>query len=111
MIVIGHQAVLVAQPPIAIDHLGQNLKECNTIQIAEEDLLTGIATGRDVANAPFVFNPRWTCHAASLHQLIPTMKIRPFSDLGGAECPAVSLRPVGNLRFLKLEHMIYPSVN
>ena len=89
MIVIDHQVVRVAQPPTEIDHLGQNLKECNTIRIAEEDLLTGVSPGRDVVVGPFVFNPRWVCHAASLHQPIPTIKTRPFGDLCSTEYPAV----------------------
>ena len=74
MVVVGHQAVRVAEPPVPINCLCKGLKEGIAIRIGEEDLLTSVTTARDVVDGSLIFNPQWPCHATILHQTTPRMK-------------------------------------
>jgi hypothetical protein len=74
VIVVGHQAVRVTNPPVSINHFGKDLKEGHAIRIGKEDLLTSIATARDVIDGSLVFDPQWTCHGTSLYQRTPKKK-------------------------------------
>jgi hypothetical protein len=48
MIVIGHQAVRVADPTEAVDRVGERVEEELAIRVDEEDVLPRVAAARDV---------------------------------------------------------------
>jgi hypothetical protein len=57
MVVVGHEAVGMAEPAESLDRLGQGLEEGFLVHIVEEDFLAGIAAGGDVVHCARVLNP------------------------------------------------------
>ena len=66
MIMVGHQAVRMTEPPVALNNLAENLKEFLAVVIREEDRIKRIAAACDVIDRAFEFESQWTCHASSV---------------------------------------------
>ena len=63
MIVVVHQAVGVAAPAEAVDHVGKPFQEQCAISIIEHDGLSGIAATRNMINGAGIFQSERTSHS------------------------------------------------
>jgi hypothetical protein len=60
--VVVHKAIGIADPPKALDEVGEKLDEVATVLVSPENLLTGIAPGGDVVEGTGVLNTERTGH-------------------------------------------------
>ena len=66
MIVVIHQAVRMAEPAIAIDHLGEHGLPLRAIPIIRHNILPGIASTRHVVHGAGKFDAKWAGHGAGV---------------------------------------------
>ena len=74
VVVVGHQAVGVADPRESSDDLAQELEKSRPIGISEEDPASIIAATGDVVQSSFEFDSQWTRHGPSLAWRRPKIK-------------------------------------
>lgn len=81
VIVIGHQAIRVAEPVESSDGLRQHFKKAFPVLIVEEDLLSGVSARGDVVQRAWVFDPQRSSHELSLSTLVLNCKPNPICIL------------------------------
>jgi hypothetical protein len=67
MIVVIHQTVGVAKPPVPIDDVGQQRQPLRPITVIVHDVLPGIAPTRDVVDGSGEFETKRTRHDAAAY--------------------------------------------
>jgi hypothetical protein len=67
MIVIVHQAVGMAAPPIAIDHIREEREKLRAVSIIADDVLAGIAPTGDMIDGSGKLDAERTCHGARVY--------------------------------------------
>ena len=66
MVVIVHQAVGMAAPAVAIDHMGEEGEPLRPITVVRHDVLPGIPPTGDMVDGPRIFNAQRTGHGAGV---------------------------------------------
>jgi hypothetical protein len=62
VIVVGHQLVLVEDPLVAADGLGEKVEKLQAIAVAEEDVLAVVAAVVQVPGGACEVEPKRSCH-------------------------------------------------
>jgi hypothetical protein len=62
MVMIGHQAVRMADPAESLNDFSKYLEEKDAIVIIDIDLLSRIATRSNMIQSTLELNPQWPCH-------------------------------------------------
>lgn len=62
MVVVGHQAVCVADPSISGYYVAERFEKGTQVIVVKEDLRACIASTCDVVQRSFVLDAKWSCH-------------------------------------------------
>lgn len=70
MIMVGHEAVGVAQPVIALVDVLKCVKEVLSVLVVLKNVLFFVATGSYVVNGAWVFYAKWASHDANVAEAL-----------------------------------------
>ena len=62
MVVVGHEAIRVADPAVAGYDLAQSLKKQFTVDVVQEDLLPIVTPAGEVIECAWKLHPERSCH-------------------------------------------------